>query len=73
MDGFLFIPYRARVPPGDITVRPDEQRACFLDFAGTMPVVVGVLAALSAYDDGAQVRQLEFAGGRGPCAARLAR
>ena len=69
MDGFLFVPYRGRVPPGDIAVGPDEQRAGFLDFACTMPVVVGILAALSAYDDGAQVRQLEFAGGRGPRAA----
>jgi hypothetical protein len=34
-----------------------------------MPVVVGIFTALGAYDDGAQVRQLEFAGGDGPRAA----
>jgi len=63
MDGFLFVPDGGRVPPGDIAVGPDEQRAGFLDFTCPMPVVIGVFAALSTDDHGAQVRQLEFAGG----------
>lgn len=54
MKGLLVVSDRGAVPPGDVAVWPDEDGAGFVSLTGAVPVVVTVLCARGADDDGAQ-------------------